>query len=155
MSRLFVGDREVNFFHGLAKELIQKTICQKIIYYSVSEKHTNAHRLYDEAIKKTVYHPVEVNALILFTEPTQSVGQFSLDTVYKVEVSFHIEELEERNLIPREGDFVKFGNVLYEIEKLTRPQIIYGQINNEMTVKASCRVARESQIDIDDGLSGV
>ena len=55
MSRLFIGDREVAFFNGINKELLQKIICQKIIYYSVSYEHTKTHRLYDEAVRKTVF----------------------------------------------------------------------------------------------------
>ena len=135
--------------------MVQKTISQKVIYYSVSEKETNTHRLYDEAIRKTVHIPVEVNALILYQEPEQSVGHFSFDTIYKIEVYFHFEELQERNVIPREGDFVKFNTILYEIEHLTRPQIVFGQMENEVMVKARCSVARESQLNIEDSYPGI
>jgi len=155
MSRLFVGNREINFFNSLSKELIQKVVCQKVLYYSVSEEHTNSHRLYDEAIKKTTYRPVELNARVLFNEPNQTVGQFSIDTVYSIEVYFHQEELRERNLIPREGDFLKFGTIVYEIEKLNKPQITYGQVENNVMIKAECRVSRKSQFEILDDLKGV
>ena len=152
---LFVGDREVSFFHGINKELLQKIVQQKIIYYSVSLEHTKSHRLYDEAVRKTVFTPVEVHALILYLEPEQKVDQFSIDTVYKIETYFYQEELRERKLIPREGDFVKFGDVVYEIEKLNKPQITYGQIDKEVMVKAVCRVARESQFKVLDDIQGV
>ncbi len=155
MARLFIGTKEVNFFNGVNKELLQKIVCQKIIYYSVSAERTNRHRLYDEAITKTVFIPVEVNALVLYQEPEQKADQFSIDTTYKLEVYFYQEELRERKLIPREGDFIKFGDVAYEIEKLNRPQIIYGQIEKEVMVKAACRVARESQFKILDSIPGV
>lgn len=155
MARLFVGDREINFINHISKELIQKVVCQKVIYYSVSEEHTNTHRLYGEAAKKTTFTPVEISARILYQEPSQSVDKFSIDTTYKLEVYFHLNELKERNIIPREGDFVKFGTIVYEIEKLTRPQIVYGQMENEMMVKAIARVARESQFEVLDSISGV
>lgn len=149
---LFIGQKEINFFDSISKEMIQKIIGQKIFYYSVSEKHTNTHRLYDEAIKKVTYIPVEINALVLYKEPVQSVTKFSIDTIYSIEVYFHIHELDERRITPREGDFVKFGTVMYEIEKLTQPQVVYGQINNKVMVKAECRVSRKSQFEIDDSL---
>ena len=155
MSRLFVGPKELSFFTSITKELMQKIIAQKIIYYAVSEKYTKSHSLYDEAIKKTVYNPIEVNALVLYKDPEQTNTSFSIDTIYKTEVYFYIAELQERNLIPREGDFLKFGNIIYEIDKLTRPQITYGQIENEVMVKADCIVSRRSNFDIDDGLVGV
>lgn len=147
---LFVGEKEVNFFNTVAKELVQDVVSQKIIYYSVSEEHTKTHKLYDEAIRKTVYRPVEVNALVLFKEPEQSTNQFTIDTQYFLEVYFHHHELEERRLIPREGDFVKWNKVVYEIEKLTAPQITFGQIQHEVMIKAECRVSRKSQFKVLD-----
>lgn len=155
MARLFIGEREVNFYNGINKELLQKVICQKVIYYAVSEEDTHSHRLYGEALQKSVYTPVEVSALVLYQEPEQKVDQFSIDTVYKMEVYFYQEELRERKLVPREGDFLKFGDVVYEIEKLNRPQIIHGQIEKEVMIKAACRVARESQFKVLDGIPGV
>jgi hypothetical protein len=155
MSRLFVGTQELQFFTSITKELMQRVVAQKIIYYAVSEKYTKSHQLYDEAIKKTVYNPVEVNALVLYKNPEQTNTQFSIDTVYQTEIYFYINELKERNLIPREGDYLKFGNIIYEIEKLTRPQITFGQIENEVMVKAECRVSRRGNFDIDDNLVGV
>jgi hypothetical protein len=153
-GRLFVGLEEINFFDGITKELLQRIVGQKVIYYAISDEHTNTHRLYDEAIKKTSYRPVEVNALILFNEPLQTATQFSIDTLYSIEVYFHIHELRERNVIPREGDFVKFGDILYEIEKLNKPQIVYGQVENQVMVKAACRSSRKSQFEVLDSIQG-
>ena len=151
---LFVGHQEVDFFNSITKEVIQKIVAQKIIYYSVSDKHTKSHPIYDEAIKKTVFTPVEINALILYNEPSQTATRFSIDTIYSIEVYFHFHELKERNIIPREGDFVKFGQILYEIEKLNQPQIVYGQIQNKVMVKATCRVSRKSQFEVLDNIPG-
>lgn len=155
MSRLFLGSKELKFFNSITKEVLQKMVEQKIIYYSVSEEHTKSHRIYDESPSKTVFTPVEINALVLYNEPEQTNNDFTIDTVFKIEVYFHIDELQDRRIIPREGDFMKFLDKVYEIEKLTRPQIVYGQIENEVMVKAICRVARKSQIDIVDGLKGI
>ena len=154
MGRLFVGDREVAFFNLVTKELMQKIVCQKVLYYSVSEEHTNTHRLYNEAIRKTVFRPVDVNALVLFNEPVQTATEFTIDTIYSIEVYFFIEELQDRNLVPREGDFVKFGDIMYEIEKLTKPQIVYGQVERSVMVKSICRVSRKSQFEVLDNLPG-
>lgn len=145
---LFVTPKEVNFFNHINKELIQRIVAQKIVYFAVSDEHTKTDDLYGEAIKKTTYDPIDINALVLFKAPQQSATQFTIDTIYAIECYFHINELRERNIIPREGDFLRFGNVMYEIEKLTRPQITYGQIENEVMVKAECRVSRKSQFEL-------
>jgi len=154
MSRLFVTDKEKRFFDSITKELIQKIICQKVIYYAISDEHTNTHRLYDESIRKTTFRPVEVNALVLFDDPIQNVGEFSIDTVWHIEVYFNVEELKERNLIAREGDFLKFGDITYEIEKLTQPQIVYGQIEKSVMIKSVCRSSRKGQFEVLDNLPG-
>lgn len=154
MSRLFLSTKEIHFFNSLNKELIQKIVQQKIIYYSVSEEHTQVNDLYKESINKTVYVPVEINARVLYKEPEQSVGQFSIDTKYSIEVYFHMDELEQRKLIPREGDFLKFGTIVYEIQRLTRPQITYGLIEQEVMTKAECIVSRKSNFEVLDKIQG-
>ena len=145
---LFVTSKEINFFNHINKELIQRIVAQRIIYYAVSDELTKTHSLYDEAIKKTTYDPVEINALVLYKSPVQSATNFSIDTIYSIECYFHIHELREREIIPREGDFLKYGNIVYEVEKLTRPQITYGQMDNEVMIKAECRVSRKSQFEL-------
>jgi len=146
--RLFVRDKEVNFFNVLGKELIQDIVGQKIIYYAVSDKLTQSDPLYGEATKKTVFTPIEINALIRYNEPDQKVSQFSFDTVYSIEIYFLINELLERGVVPHEGDFVQYGKTFYEVEKLTRPQTTYGRIENQVQVRAICRVAREGQFKL-------
>jgi hypothetical protein len=154
MSRLFLSTKEIRFFNSLNKELIQKIVAQKIIYYSVSEEHTQVNDLYKESINKTVYVPVEINARVLYNEPQQTTGQFTIDTKYSIEVYFHMDELEERKIIAREGDFLKFGTVVYEIQKLTRPQITYGLIEQEVMTKAECIVSRKSNFEVLDNIPG-
>lgn len=147
---LFIGPKEIHFFNTLNKELIQRIVDQKIVYFSVSDEHTKSNDLYKESIKKTVFNPVEINARVLYKEPKQSTTKFSIDTIYELEIYFHMDELNQRNIIPREGDFVKWGKVVYEIEKLTRPQLTYGKIEDEVMVKAECVVSRKSQFDVVD-----
>jgi hypothetical protein len=150
VSRLFVSDKELHFINSLNKELIQNVVNQKIIYYSVSEEHTKSNDLYNESIHKTVFSPVEINARLLLKAPEQTTTGFSMDTSYEIEAYFHMDELFQRNITPREGDYMKWGKVVYEIKKLTKPQIIAGQIEQEMMIKAECVVSRKSNFDVVD-----
>lgn len=147
--RLFICDQEIDFFNGIDKELIQEIVGQEITYYAVSDELTHSDDLYGEAMRKTVYTPVVISARVLYNDPQQSITGFSVDTTYSIEIYFHIYELTERGITPREGDFVKFGNNAYEIQKLTSPQIVYGQIEHKVQVKAICKIAREGQFNID------
>ncbi len=148
--RLFIGDQEINFFNAIGKELIQEIVGQTIVYYSVSERMTNGDDLYGEAIRKTVYVPLEINALVLYEAPTQTTSQFTEDTLYSIEIYFHLHELRERQIEPKNGDFVKFGENFYEVEELTKPDIVYGQVEHKVQVKARCRKARAGQFKIEN-----
>lgn len=146
---LFVGLQEIDFFNSVNKELIQKIVGQKITYFCVSEEHTQVNSLYNESISKAVYEPVEINALVLYEPPIQTSTNFSIDTIYSIEVYIHEYELTERNVLCREGDFVQFGNTIYEIKTVTYPQLVFGQINNKVMTKLTCIVSRESNFKIE------
>ncbi|MDP3763695.1 MAG: hypothetical protein Q8Q92_03540 [bacterium] len=130
--------------------MIQKIIGQKIVYYSVSIEHTNVDELYGEAISKTVFTPVEINALVEFNEPVESTTNWSIDTRYTLSCYIHEKELKERNIEIREGDFVKHARIFYEIKTVTRPQLTFGQGENPVMAKLECIVSRESNFSILD-----
>lgn len=147
-NSLFITGKEIDLFNSLSKETIQKIINQKIIYYAVSAEHSNVNELYNESIQKTVYSPIEINALILYNDPLQTTTNFSIDTVYSIEIYFLENELKERNVEPREGDFCRWNEIYYEIKTLTRPQMYFGQIENKVMLKALCVVSRQSSFAI-------
>lgn len=149
-NSLFIGAKERAFFDGINKELIQRIVGQKIVYYSVSIEHTNVDELYNEAISKTVFIPVEINALIEFNEPIQSTTNYSIDTRYTISVYIHEKELKERNIEPVIGDYIKYGRVFYEVKTSISPQITFGQIENMVMRKLECIVSRESNFSILD-----
>ena len=43
----------------------------------------------------------------------------------------------------REGDFVQYGDVYYEIVQLNEPKQMFGQIDHRMEIEAKCIKARE------------
>ena len=53
MARLFVGQREVDFFADIAKELIKDVAGQKIFYYTVREDLSEVHEIYEECQEHT------------------------------------------------------------------------------------------------------
>lgn len=147
--RLFIGDQEINFFNWIGKELIQEIVGQKIIYFAVSQEATRSDALYGEAIQKTTYEPVEINALVIYNEPEQTVDNFSFDTIYRIQIAFALNELSERDIEPRVGDFVQYGESFYEVLELTKPNLIYGQVDHKQTVRAVCRIARAGQFQVE------
>ena len=145
MARKFITDHELAFISKINHELIQYVVGQEINYYAISVEHTKAHRLYNEAIKKTWNPPVKVNARVLWDNPNSVSTTLGVDSKYTAEIYFHTDELRERNVLPKEGDFVEFGQVFFEISSVTQPQLVFGQVNNKIMTKCVCVPSREGQ----------
>lgn len=141
----FVMDKEIAFINAINKELIQGVVGQVVHYYAISKEQTHPHRLYNESIRKSWLAPVMINARVLYeNEQVSSTGQ-GQDSKYRAEVYFHNLELVERDVRPREGDFLEFGQVFFEIVSVTEPQLVFGQANNKIMTKCVCVPSREGQ----------
>ena len=146
---LFLGKKERDLVKQVNDELIERVIGQTIAYYSVDIERTNFHDLYGEALTKTFLPPVRVNALVEFdgitTKYNSSVG---LDKDSSITVHFHKRRLtEDQDLYVREGDFVLYGKILYEIVTLSEPKQLFGQIDHLLEISAKCIRAREGLFD--------
>ena len=143
MARKFITERELQFISVINKELIQNVVGQEVNYYAVSERtRTN---LYGEAVQKIWNPPIAINARVLWENPTVETKDGNLDNKYTAEVYFHTDELNDRNVRPREGDFVEFGQVFFEITSVTHPQIVFGQVQQKIMTKCMCVMSREGQ----------
>jgi hypothetical protein len=139
MPRKFVTEREVEFVNSLTRELHQRVVQAEVYYYAIVLDRTDLDDLYNEAVRKTWASPVKVTARILYDNQSAKAGVFGLDSQYVTEVYFHTQELVERNLVPREGDFIEYGQVFYE------PQLVFGQINNKLMTLCKLVSSREGQ----------
>ena len=65
-----------------------------------------------------------------------------------ITVHFHKRRLtEDQNLFVREGDFVLYGDILFEIVSLSEPRPIFGQVDHMIEISATCIRAREGLFD--------
>ena len=68
----------------------------------------------------------------------------SLDKITNINVKFHKRRLtEDQDLFVREGDFVRYGSIYYEIVKLTEPKLLFGQAEFRFEIQATCVRARD------------
>lgn len=145
MSRKFITQREIDFIGKINKELIQKVTGTEVHYYAISLEKSRVNRLYDEAVEKVWEPPVKIFGRVLYDNPQSATTGRGVDSVYNIEVYFHELELTDRNVVPKEGDFIEFGQVFYEITSATQPQIVFGQVNNKVMTKCVCVRSREGQ----------
>jgi len=146
---LFLGKKERDLVKQVNDELIERVIGQTIVYYPIDIERTNYHDLYGEAIKKTFLPPVRVHALVEFDGITTKYNtNIGLDKDASITVHFHKRRLtEDQDLYVREGDFVLYGDIYYEIVTLGEPKQLFGQIDHRLEISAKCIRAREGLFD--------
>ena len=147
MSRLFIGRKELSFVKNVNKELIQKIIGQEVYYYAILADKTETNNLYNESIQKVWSPPVKCNALVSYDNMNEVMGALPPDSKFKMDIFFHKAELQERNLSPKMGDFVQFGEIMFEIYSVSEPQMAFGMIEEKIMIKCNCGPARKGQFD--------
>ena len=146
---LFLGKKERDLVKQVNDELIERVVGQTVAYYPIDIERTNYHDLYGEALVKTFLPPIRVHALVEFeginTKYSTNIG---LDKESSVTVHFHKRRLtEDQDLYVREGDFILYGSIHYEIVTLSEPKQLFGQIDHLLEISAKCVRAREGLFD--------
>mgnify|MGYP003110580636 FL=1 len=145
---LFVGKKERDLVKQVNDELIERVIGQQILYYPISLDHTDFHPVYGEAIKKSFLPPIRVYALVNWDGIRTETSNMGMDKNASISVHFHKRRLtEDQDLFVREGDFVLYGKIYYEISTLEEPKQLFGQIEHRYEINAKCIRAREGLFD--------
>ena len=145
---LFLGEKERNLVKQVNDELIERIIGQQIVYFPLDLTNTNYHPLYGEAIVKSFLNPVRVYALVEWEGHQTTTEHYGLDKQSSIVIHFHKRRLtDDQNLYVREGDFVLYGDLYYEIVTLEEPKQLYGQIDHLLEISAKCLRAREDLFD--------
>lgn len=142
---MFFGKKERDLVKQVNDEVIERVVGQQILYFPIDIDHTNFHPIYGEAIEKTFLPPIRVYALVEYggveTNFMENVG---LDKKTTATIKFHKRRLtEDQNLFVREGDFIRYGEIYYEIVKTNEPKQLFGQIEHRFEIIADCIRARD------------
>lgn len=142
---MFLGEKEKNLVKQVNDEIIERVVGQQILYFPIDIEHTDFHPLYGEAIEKTFLPPVRVFARVEYQGvETNVIDNIGLDKKTGLKVMFHKRRLtEDQDLSVREGDFVRYGSIFYEIVKLNEPKHLFGQADTQFEIVADCIRARD------------
>ena len=142
---MFLGEKERNLVKQVNDEIIERVVGQQVLYYPIDISHTNFHPLYGEAIEKTFLPPIRVYAMVEFQGiESNYLESMGMDKITKITVKFHKRRLtEDQDLYVREGDFVLYGDIYYEIVKLLETKQLFGQIDHKFEIDAECIKARD------------
>lgn len=150
MARKFITTRELRLINSWNRELIQDIVQQEIIYYGISLERSSVHDVYDEAVLKEYLQPVRINARVSFEQGPAVAAGGTLDSSYSISVQLHSDECRERNILPREGDFIEYGQVVFEVTSVGHAQPVFGQINDRLKYELTCVPSREGQFKVDN-----
>jgi hypothetical protein len=142
---MFLGEKEKNLVKQVNDEIIERVVGQQILYFPIDIEHTDFHPLYGEAIEKSFLPPVRVYARVEYGGvETNVIDNIGLDKKTTLKVMFHKRRLtEDQDMFVREGDFVRYGSIFYEIAKLSEPKHLFGQADTQFEIIADCIRARD------------
>lgn len=147
MSKLFFGIREHNFINDINKELMVDIIGQRIIYYPISELKNKNHPLYNENLNKVFDNPIELPALVNSPDNENKTNIFGPEQLNKLEAFIHHQDMVDKGINISTGDFVKYGDVFYEISSVNRLLNVVGAVDRNIGYKLDLVQARFGQFN--------
>lgn len=147
MPRLFVTNKEIDFFNDITKEVIKDINGQKITYWPISTLKTKIHPVYNEAVKKIFENPISVDALVGQPNWSAVMNQFGAEQTNKLEVFIQARDLEQKGIEISEGDYFVYGTEAYEIVSSLNINNYFGQAEHDVGFKITGILARHGEFD--------
>lgn len=139
---LFRGKHDIAYLKRLNREVVERVVGEKITYYAMSKKFTSAN-FYGEAKEKVFEPPVEIYTLVEWQDQDIKTDKFGQDVAYKIAFYPLLETVTEKNLSPREGDFIEYDEKFFEISNISYPTQMLGKESESFYLKIDCVTTRE------------
>ena len=145
----FISERDVNFFKGIARELVDDVIQTAIVLFKVNLNETKVN-LYGESTNKTWYPGVEFYTLISKSPEDIVYEGFGPDMQQNITFKFDRLMCEERGVYPEVGDIIFFDTSYYEIDNTNEIQMIGGQPANNWSIVCETFMVTKSNLNIEE-----
>jgi hypothetical protein len=147
----FISDRDVAFFKGLAREVVDVVVQNTAVLYKINLNETHVN-LYGESMNKTWHTGVELYVLINKETTTTSYEGFGAETLQNIEFRFDRYMCEEKNSYPEVGDVIYFDDSYYEIDNTTETQYVGGFDKNNFSIVCNTFMVSKSTLNIEQRL---
>jgi hypothetical protein len=145
----FISERDVNFFKGIARELVDVVVQVEVILYKLNIYESKVN-IYGEAINKTWYQGINMYALV-DKEPENVVYEgFGPDNSQMITFKLDKEMCEEKGIYPEIGDVILFDQSYYEIDNTNEVQFVGGQPYNNYSIVCTAFMTRKSDLNIEE-----
>jgi hypothetical protein len=147
----FISDRDVAFFKGLAREVVDVVVQNTAVLYKINLNETRVN-LYGESMNKTWHPGVELYVLINKETATTTYEGFGSETMQNIEFRFDRFMCEEKNSYPEVGDVIYFDDSYYEIDNTTETQYVGGFDKNNFSIVCNTFMVSKSTLNIEQRL---
>jgi hypothetical protein len=148
----FISDRDVAFFKGIAREVVDDVVQNTCVLYKLNIVDTKVN-LYGESLGKSWYSGVELNVLINKDPRETEYEGFGPQRTQTVEFRFDRFMLEEHNTYPEIGDVIYFDNSYYEIGNTNEVQYSGGFSKNNFSVVCSTFMVSKATLNIEERIN--
>lgn len=146
MARLFLGQREVDFFADITKEVIKDVAGQKVYYYTIREDLSNVHEIYEESPQKIFNPPIEIECMVEWQPSEVRTTNFGTETIKTITLYLHYRDLLDRGIVFKEGDYFSYGSFFFEATSIIYDKLAYGQIERVVSMKVNGKQTRMHQV---------
>jgi len=148
----FISDRDVTFFKGLAREVVDVVVQNTAVLYKINLNETRLN-LYGESMNKTWHPGVELYVLINKEPGTTTYEGFGSERIQNIEFRFDRFMCEEKNSYPEIGDVIFFDNSYYEIDNTSEIQYVGGFDKNNFSIVCNTFMVSKSTLNIEDRIN--
>ena len=148
----FISERDVAFFKGLAREIVDDVVQNAIVLFKINLNETKVN-LYGESINKTWHPGIQLYALINKELESATYEGFGANTMQNVEFRLDRFTCEEKNLYPEIGDIIFFDSSYYEIDNTNEVQFVGGQPYNTFSIVCSTFMVNSSALNIQERIN--
>lgn len=145
----FLSNRDVSFFKGIARELVDTVIQNTIVLFKVNMNETKVN-IYGESLNKTWYPGVELYAL--YSKSPEDVVYEGFGPEMQQNITFKLDRMmcEEKNVYPEIGDIIFFDTSYYEIDNTNEIQFIGGSPDNNFSIVCETFMVTKSNLNIEE-----
>ena len=141
----FALDRDIRFFEGISKELVDAVIETTVILFKLAIEDLSTN-LYGESLNKTYYQGTQCSAVIERDDTATSYEGFGPDSGQSVEFRFNRITLKDKGFYPEIGDIISHNDAYFEIDNVKEDQLIGGQSGEKFSILCSAFMTRKSSI---------
>jgi hypothetical protein len=148
----FISERDVAFFKGIAREIVDVVVENTIVLFKVNLNETKIN-IYGEAMNKTWYPGVQLYALINKEPETSTYEGFGPDANQNIEFRLDRFMCEEKGVYPEIGDVIFFDQSYYEIDNTNEVQFVGGLPDNNFSIVCSTFMVNKSSLNIEERIN--